>query len=184
MNRKEFLKSACKVGLCSCAGIVIFTGTNESQNQEDNKVKQLQGNLDFMHKRFARLIEILDVNLQEEKKNKILMELGSACAKENENYLIQYENNLGGFLDDIQKRWIERVEYKENGTVIKLTGKKTEKCGCPFVKAELTPVEFCNCSKGWQREAFETIIKKPVEVKIVESVLRGGERCSFEIKVT
>ena len=36
----------------------------------------------------------------------------------------------------------------------------------------------------WQKETYESIIGKPVEVTIEESVLRGGERCSFTIKFT
>jgi len=41
----------------------------------------------------------------------------------------------------------------------------------------------CNCTLGWQQEAFSTVIGKPVTAEIEETVLRGGERCSFRITV-
>ena len=51
------------------------------------------------------------------------------------------------------------------------------------MKAGRTPGEFCDCTLGWQEEAFSTVLGKPVAVVVEESVLRGSSRCSFRIAV-
>jgi hypothetical protein len=36
---------------------------------------------------------------------------------------------------------------------------------------------------GWQQHTWETLLQKKVTVELKESVLRGGKRCIFEIRV-
>jgi hypothetical protein len=47
-----------------------------------------------------------------------------------------------------------------------------------------TPASFCNCSVGYQREAFEAILGKPVQVSLKESKLGGSKRCVFEVRLS
>ena len=74
------------------------------------------------------------------------------------------------------------IKQNKNKKIIKIHDKKRETCFCPFVNHKFTSIDFCNCSIGWQKETYESILGKPVEVNIEESVLRGGKRCSFTIK--
>jgi len=60
-------------------------------------------------------------------------------------------------------------------------------CFCVLVKEvirtgeELSPT-FCNCSAGWFVQMWETILgRSPIRVDVVESVLRGDNRCVFAI---
>ena len=60
-------------------------------------------------------------------------------------------------------------------------------CFCSLVKEvirtgeELSPT-FCNCSAGWFVQMWETILdRSPIRVDVVESVLRGDDRCVFAI---
>jgi predicted hydrocarbon binding protein len=55
-------------------------------------------------------------------------------------------------------------------------------CWCPLNCAK-TPNVVCNCSLGWQQHTWETLLQKKVKVELKESVLRGGKRCVFEIRV-
>jgi predicted hydrocarbon binding protein len=41
----------------------------------------------------------------------------------------------------------------------------------------------CNCSLGWQKHTWETLLQKKVKVELTESVLRGGKRCVFKIHI-
>ncbi len=54
---------------------------------------------------------------------------------------------------------------------------------CANVKLGTAPASYCDCSLGWQGTMFETVFGKPVEVAVVESLLRGGKTCRFEIRV-
>lgn len=61
-----------------------------------------------------------------------------------------------------------------------------DQCLCPLVEtkpAGLSPT-FCNCSLGYVKEMHEQIFKKPVEVELLASVLRGDPRCKFKITVS
>lgn len=182
MKRKEFLKGACTLGVCSCIGVKLFAQNAETNNADDSKMKDLEWKIDFIHKRFAKLIEIMNKNLDKNKVKSLLQNLGRECANINNNNAHKYKNNLEGFLLDIQKKWVEKVEYNKDKKIIKIYDKKRDKCFCPFVNDKFTSIDFCNCSIGWQKETYESIIGKPVEVTVEESVLRGGERCSFTIK--
>ena len=49
--------------------------------------------------------------------------------------------------------------------------------------SERLPDTFCYCSRGWMKEVFETIVEKPVDVNLIESVKRGGEACRFTVRI-
>jgi len=60
-------------------------------------------------------------------------------------------------------------------------------CFCSLVKEvirtgeELSPT-FCNCSAGWYVQMWETILdRSPIRVDVVQSILRGDDRCVFAI---
>jgi predicted hydrocarbon binding protein len=183
MNRKEFLKTGCKLGLCSCLGVAMLNPSKLYGAEENPEVKKLKGKLSFIHKRFAKLISLMSVNLDRKTREKILESLGMACASEYGQYYTKYKNNLKGFLGDIHKIGIEQVIRDDDNKTITLIGKKSGGCFCPFVKQSVTPADFCTCSQGWQKKVFETITGKPVTVEVKGSVLMGNDRCSFVIKL-
>jgi len=57
------------------------------------------------------------------------------------------------------------------------------KCYCPLVAAGATRMSptYCNCSRGWVLEHFETATGKPVTVKLTHSIKRGDTFCRFLI---
>jgi len=183
MNRMEFLKTSCKLGICSCLGVAMVSPNKLLAEEENPELKKLRGKLDFIHKLFARLINLMGSNLDEKTKIKMLESLGMECAKEYNSDFAKYKNNLEGFLGEVKKKWVDKVIQDKDKKTITLIGKKTGGCFCPFVKQSITPADFCNCSVGWQKQAFETVTGKKVVAKVKESILRGGERCSFVIKL-
>ena len=187
MQRKEFLKS-CTMGMCSCIAFSNLLPSSikaQEQTEEDNpEVKKLQGQMEFVHKRFATLVDLLNKEMDAEKRSKMFEELGRSCSAEYKDSYIKFENNVQGFLDEIKGKWVEDIQYdKENQTIL-ITGMKVDDCFCPLAKKSVTPSDFCECSKGWQKGVFETISGKKVEATIVESALRGGEHCSFKIQIS
>jgi hypothetical protein len=87
-------------------------------------------------------------------------------------------------LAQIKADWAENTEYDPQAKKIRVIGKKDPACFCPFVDKSITPKNFCQCSMGNMKETFETILGKTVNVKIEESILYGGERCTFVIRYT
>ena len=61
-------------------------------------------------------------------------------------------------------------------------------CGVPTHLRSLGARErwdrsYCTCSLGWMKETFEAVMGRPVDVTLVESVKRGGQRCQFMIQL-
>jgi hypothetical protein len=59
-------------------------------------------------------------------------------------------------------------------------------CHCPRVRDALKISEclsptYCNCGAGFYKAIWETILQRPVEVDILETVLSGGEVCRFDV---
>lgn len=183
MKRRDFLKTAGVCGFCSCAGMTLLAQEGASEDSNDSKIKALEGRLDFARRRFAMLIEILGKNLKPETRDKILEDLGRECAKEYKAMFEEYKNDLSGFLKAVQQEWAERTEYDEENGKIRIVGRKTDACFCPLVKKGVTPIEACSCSVGWQKEGYRMITGKEVDAKVEESVLRGGDRCSFAVEL-
>jgi predicted hydrocarbon binding protein len=180
MKRKEFLASACTLGICSCAiltgGTLLGASTASADEKEDWR-------LGFMRTRFARMIEILNSTVDDETKKKILESLGRACARENFPFYEKYKNDPEGYLHEVEQKWADRTEYDKEAGTIRIVGKKTDKCGCPFADQSMTPKDFCYCSSGYFKETLETVLGKHVEAVIEESKLRGGERCTHLAKI-
>jgi predicted hydrocarbon binding protein len=57
-------------------------------------------------------------------------------------------------------------------------------CGCPLVGAGLVKLSptFCECSRGWVKAVFETILDGPVEVELEQTIGRGDPICRFAVR--
>jgi hypothetical protein len=60
-------------------------------------------------------------------------------------------------------------------------------CHCPWAREAIRNGDvrlaetFCNCSGGFHKKAFEVIFQQPLKVEVLESVLKGDDRCRFAI---
>jgi hypothetical protein len=62
--------------------------------------------------------------------------------------------------------------------------KRKAACFCPITRHHLDqgmPITFCYCGSGWYRRQWEGALGKPVRIDIVESLLKGDDRCTFAI---
>jgi len=185
MKRKEFLKSC--TGMCSCAAFgLLAPGDAKAQSAaaapENPEAAALGRKLDAVQTRFAELMGILNRELDAPARERILRSLGGSCAEHYKDMFLKYKNNLRGFLDYARKEWAEEASFDEKTGVVRVVD-RSPKCVCPLVKQGATPGEFCQCTIGWQTAAYSTITGKPVEVELVDSILRGGRRCSFRIRI-
>jgi hypothetical protein len=60
-------------------------------------------------------------------------------------------------------------------------------CHCPWAREAIKHGDvrlaetFCNCSGGFHKKTFEVIFKQALKVEVLESALKGDDRCRFAI---
>ncbi|MFW9991354.1 MAG: hypothetical protein ACFFD4_04780 [Candidatus Odinarchaeota archaeon] len=65
--------------------------------------------------------------------------------------------------------------------------KKYYFCHNPWIREALldedqpVPPVFCNCSGGYYKDFWEGVLKQPVRVELLESVIAGNETCKFAL---
>ncbi len=75
-------------------------------------------------------------------------------------------------------------KYKQSKDKI---DKKYYYCHCGLVKASLKAPEvnisstFCYCDAGWYKTLWEGVLNKPVQVEVLQTVIRGDDCCKFAI---
>ncbi|MBN2275725.1 MAG: hypothetical protein JXK95_15455 [Bacteroidales bacterium] len=180
MDRKDFFKNVCKYSACGCAGVMLFSPADLLADNDPSDDKKEDWRIGFMQNRMARLIQSLNGNMDKETLTSLLENMGRHCAKENIEHISKFKGDINGYLKSLEK-WVEKAEHDEEKGIITIAGKKNNSCFCPFVDISKMPKEFCNCTLGWNKEIYEAVIGKPVNVKIDTTVLWGGESCNFTI---
>ncbi|MFX1476737.1 MAG: hypothetical protein ACFFCI_01270 [Promethearchaeota archaeon] len=82
--------------------------------------------------------------------------------------------------------YVTKIPYNREGyeEATSLKEKKSNYCHCPLVRNHFDigiPLIFCNCSAGWYRQLWESILEKPVRIKILKSLIKGDQYCKFAI---
>jgi hypothetical protein len=147
-------------------------------------MEQQDWKLAFVQKRYASLIRILVERLGEGQVREILAQLGSTCAADADRILEQYQGDVEGYRAYVRGTPSGDTVTRDPETgVITMTTDERADCFCPLVSVmHATPEAACSCSAGWQRHTWERLLGGPVQVECKESVLRGGKRCTFEIR--
>jgi predicted hydrocarbon binding protein len=176
MDRKHFLKT-CAGGLCACATVggltpVLATAAPAAADWR----------LPFVKQRYAKLLGILSDKVDEPTLNDILRLLGRHCAS---TYSLteKHRGDVDGFIQEFQQQTKEEISYDREMGLITIVGPERDDCFCPLVDRRTISGQVCNCSLGWQEYTYETLLERRVEVTLKESVVRGGKRCVFEIRM-
>jgi predicted hydrocarbon binding protein len=139
---------------------------------------------EFTHRWVKNLIECLDAHLDEETRRQLMESCGRACAHAGPiRAAVACRGNLDAWISTLAK-WHGGEEYvQKDGNLVHVT---CAECLCILVRegpARL-PDTYCYCSLGWMKEMFGTVVGRPVEVELVESIKRGAERCRFTIRMS
>jgi len=204
MNRKEFLTNVGKYCLCSCACALGATLAgvrgDDSTLPADSaaapvKKPRSEERVEFAEKWVVRFFDILDANLDEATRRKIMMANGRACFL---NWIKETDQQIRPVTLDQMKQWIDKnvkdgsASYDGNViyyqyTVAAETGLPSQESQCLCTLVETKPAglssTFCHCSVGYVKEWYDQLFGKPVEVELLTSVLRGDPRCKFKITV-
>jgi len=136
---------------------------------------------EFTYRWVRNLVDCIDAHLDEGTKAALMESCGRACAREGPVRVAEAcHGDVEAWLSALAK-WHGGAEYvQRQGDVVRVICRE---CLCELVKdgpAQL-PNTSCNCSLGWMKEVFGTVVGKPVDVDLVESIKRGAERCMFVI---
>ena len=184
MTRSEFLKS-CTLGACSCSLVALSATETAVAESGNSEVDTLKAQRDAIRIRYAKLLGILDEEIDQPTRKRIFERLGRVCADQFRAITYdKYKNDIRGFLAAIQAPggWVEKAEYNEKTGTIRIFD-RSKSCTCPLVEKGLTPSDQCECTLGWQKQTYSAILGKPVEAELEESILRGSTRCVFRIQV-
>lgn len=199
MDRKQFIQSLGALGLGSGLCPLLGSATASAQATAPTQAPEApqhpcEQKVKFAEAWITRLCTVLDQNLDEPTKTRILLANGHACAR---NYL----DNEGGEVRPAKfEELIARLHAtggnesaRAEGNVIHFQymqnyqGKPAPEgtCLCPLVESKPAGLSgtYCLCSVGYIEELFGRKFGQKVKVGLVESVLRGGKRCKFTIEL-
>jgi len=179
MNRRNFVRD-CTLGACACTAASALAPI--ATLAADGAPKPDDWRIGFVKSRYAKLIELLSRRLDETELAATLQALGRRCA-EGLPQLKTHKGDVDGFIADFGAKYGEHITYDRERGIVTVVGPERTACFCPLVDTQNCPKIVCECSLGWQRQVYETLLGRPVEVTLKESVVRGGKRCVFEVSI-
>lgn len=179
MDRKEFLKTACGLGLCGCALNLLGPAAPLLADETPAEAPAEDQRLVYVRYQFAKLLGFMAADAPAETCAGILEQTGRECAKLG-RLGARFRGDPEGYFATANQSWGTDFAWdKEKGVVTVAVAEGD--CGCPLVDARRTPAVWCNCSVGYQKESFEALFGRPVQVRLRESKLAGAKRCVFEV---
>nr|QNO54081.1 hypothetical protein GHMFPJCE_00008 [Methanosarcinales archaeon ANME-1 ERB6] len=128
-------------------------------------------------------IKRLEQEVGKERSIKIMENCGRDCCRKHARYkkLISKSKPIEEFLDELSTGGFQ-FRLKDKNTIIG----EYDKCYCYQVKQTKKPfptTTYCQCGAGHIKQLFESALKKPVEVELLQSVITGAESCEFIIHI-
>ncbi len=184
MKRNEFIK---KSAACVALPFISFTLPFKPLNAQEVKAQNNTSINKANSEQVAKFLKFVESEMDESTKQKIFGKFGYECfhCTNAEKWIKNMDiNNLIEFVNSGKSSRWERIEYSPEKSILKVTGRKVP-CDCAYSQVQQPPKSLCNyCSKSFMKELFGTLLKKKVKVKIDESIILGGERCSSTITVS
>lgn len=177
MDRKEFLKSACTLGVCGCALNLLGAANPLCAAETPTEDRRLA----FARYQLAKLLGFMAAGAPAEACTGIIEKTGRECAKLGQ-LGAQFKGDPERYFAAAKKAWGTDFSWDKQKGVVTVAVAEGE-CGCPLVDMKRTPAVWCNCSVGYQKETFEAIFGHPVKATLKESKLSGAKRCVFEVTV-
>ncbi len=147
--------------------------------------KNGESSLSNANKWIKSILDNLDENVDKETRIEVLEECGRNCCRSSGFYKkaqksMSKAKDRNEFLDSLRKVWSNLKKEGEDVYVV------YEKCYCPLGRAlskdyPMQLSSFCNCSRGWIREMFESALKRPVKVELEKSIIRRDDFCRFKV---
>jgi hypothetical protein len=197
MKRTEFMTMGMKAGAC-CAAAVFLQNEAVSVGQAALKTGQQdtsnERTIQFARQWIKRFMDILDAQLDEGARKKLMEENGRLC----------FCGSHGEFDPSTPQpdpdRWIAGMQEKIGPENIRREGDvfffnyfqddhdrkiPNRHCLCPLVQDSPAGLSatYCHCSIGYVRELFRRVIRRPLEVELLASIHHGDDGCRFKVLI-
>ena len=203
MKRSQFCKSVITPGIACCAfgmpagGMFGSAPANDNDAAGGTNETPCNEKMDFTQKWVKRFFDILDSQIDEPARIKLMQTNGAACAMGAYGELTDKKPATLKEIDETIARFQEKIGKENiyrNGNFVYFNyvgspeGVKISDgyCLCPMIEngpAALSPT-FCQCSVGYVGYMFNKMITfKPVKVELLESLRSGGKACRFRVTV-
>ena len=190
MNRKEYLETSLKLGLCSCA--FLFSGIGKIKAgvpavaQQDDELEKVKAEKEFIQNWLIDLLNTMSKELDRETQIKMYEGTGRGCYNR-----YKFKQDIAadgkGNIDKLLEAYKRNFEVWRDGDTVHIRyGEKSSQCYCPA--ARFKPVKpgdlHCECTRTTHQTIFETALGKPIRVDVIESLRRGGQTCHFLVHLT
>ena len=207
MNRKTFLKRTIGYGIALITGTMTklgYSSTAMADEKIENEPNAGPGNpaetpcgekVDFAKSWVKRFMNVMDENLDETTRKKIMETCGKECfcsAHSTASWPNPGIETTDKYLAKLAELFGKENAYRDGNKIYfsyiqNSKGLKIEDgyCLCPLTEdgpEGLSPT-YCICSTGYVKEMFERLTGKPVTVELLESLRRGGKKCRFLIRI-
>lgn len=131
---------------------------------------------------------ILRPNFDEILRDACLREIGKTCAEMFLKYSdIDTDTDVDTFIKKIEIAFQGHRTFERRGTIIYEAIQCNGECWCPIVSNIGLGQDcsiWCNCSTNARHTLFATILSKPVQVELLDSVLyTGSDTCRWMIHI-
>jgi hypothetical protein len=186
MKRTEFLNKCCTCGALSLLGLLNLDKVNAQEKSVKNAIADGE---EINKNQVQQLLRFIDSSIKKTDREKIFSKLGYEClySRNYDKWVAGFKDHQDEFFNRVKRgesKYWEKLEYDKENSVITLVGRKSQSCVCEYGKCNEPPKSLCKyCCKRFQEELFGLLLGKKVTVRIDESILLGGERCSTTIFV-
>jgi hypothetical protein len=193
MDRKQFLKTAGRIGV-ACCGLSLLPGRADADARQTVAGAAAPVTPDARKVEWAKLwtkrfFDVLDDELDEPTRRRIMEHNGTACHRASLKGATPHAT-----LDQLVRSIAEHSgpdSIRREGDTVYFNYVKNERglkvadgyCLCPLVEDGPPGLSktFCYCSVGYVRDMFETITGRKAKVELLESVRSGGKACRFRV---
>lgn len=157
-----------------------------AQLQKDNEAlrdlnRRLEWRLNHSQSQYHAFLQAAIPLIDSEQLKQIFQQLERNCAR-SLGWATRFKGNPEGFFEHMKAHSGETISFSEDHRTITVVTQHRP-CDCPIMKERCIDGQYCECSIGWQKETYETILDRQVRVDIKEACLRGSDHCVFEIAV-
>jgi hypothetical protein len=182
MNRKEFFSTAVEGGFACCAFGILDGLAPRVASAADSQTDQEK---EFVKNWMADLFDSIDAVLDEPTKVKLMAGCGQGCYRRY-SFKQDIARAGSGSPEKLLEAYKKNFEVWREGEFMHIRyGAENKQCYCPAARYHpAKPHDIhCECTRATHQTICETALGHPVDVRIVESLRRGGKTCHFLAKV-
>jgi hypothetical protein len=175
MERTTFIRHFFGAGaLCAC-GLALPARAGEPEKKEDPDAAFREGWV-------RNFLKNLDASMNPMERAAFMEANGRDCARKAAIRLAEScKGDMAGFTEKLGG-WVGKENARLHEGKVVLT---YSECYCPMVSKirERLSDTWCECSRGWVVQMFETVAGRPLNVTLLSSIKRGDSVCRFEVEV-